>query len=449
MKRKLHYLSVIFAILLLPATAFGISPPPIPLLLYGNITIDGQPAPVGIIITAQINTINVATTSIAIIGKYFIEIPDGVANEGKMIKFKVNGIFNEANQRQCTNISTIPSINFNLAVTTTSPTASPSAGAYSLKQNVSLASTGALSIHYTTDGTSPTCATGSVYSNPIAVNAPKTIKAISCYPNGIFSSVASFVYIINQIVTPSGLPSLLDNGTLAPTGNHSATSTPSLNVTQETTINVSSNNGTSSVLLPGDTIITSTNGQNFDATALTATGVSTGSLSGLGSGAVVDGALQWGITNLGLQFSIPIVLSIYVGDSFNGQTLNVQRSLSGNSGWTSDGIVPPATCVVAAGFCSFSATKASYYATYHLTSPLGGGNTGSGGGSYTSPVTATSTLSAAAQKVDSNKDGKVDILDFNALMINWGKTGTNVADFNSDGKVDIFDFNLLMINWGK
>lgn len=54
---------------------------------------------------------------------------------------------------------------------------------------------------------------------------------------------------------------------------------------------------------------------------------------------------------------------------------------------------------------------------------------------------------AASQKVDTNKDGKVDILDFNALMVHWGALGANVADFNSDGKVDILDFNLLMVYW--
>jgi len=32
--------------------------------------------------------------------------------------------------------------------------------------------------------------------------------------------------------------------------------------------------------------------------------------------------------------------------------------------------------------------------------------------------------------------------------VNWGSTSVgNVADFNGDGKVDVFDFNLLMINW--
>jgi len=83
------------------------------------------------------------------------------------------------------------------------------------------------------------------------------------------------------------------------------------------------------------------------------------------------------------------------------------------------------------------------------TGGSGGGSTsGGGGGEVTAPSTPTSPLSAAAQKVDANKDNKIDVLDFNSLMVNWGKTGTgNVADFDGNGKVDVFDFNLLMINW--
>lgn len=77
------------------------------------------------------------------------------------------------------------------------------------------------------------------------------------------------------------------------------------------------------------------------------------------------------------------------------------------------------------------------------TVAVGGGG---GGYSYTPP----STLSAVAQKVDANKDNKIDVLDFNTLMVNWGKTtANNIADFNGDSKVDIFDFNMLMINWTK
>ncbi len=77
------------------------------------------------------------------------------------------------------------------------------------------------------------------------------------------------------------------------------------------------------------------------------------------------------------------------------------------------------------------------------TTPTPGG----GGGTATLP-TPTLLLSDAAQKVDANNDNKIDVLDFNTLMVNWGSVTTdNIADFNGDGTVDVFDFNLLMINW--
>lgn len=79
--------------------------------------------------------------------------------------------------------------------------------------------------------------------------------------------------------------------------------------------------------------------------------------------------------------------------------------------------------------------------------PTGGGG---GGGSYTPPTSTTppTPLSEAAQVVDTNEDDKIDILDFNSLVINWGSTEIdNIADFDSNGTVDIFDFNLLMTYW--
>jgi len=63
-------------------------------------------------------------------------------------------------------------------------------------------------------------------------------------------------------------------------------------------------------------------------------------------------------------------------------------------------------------------------------------------------ITPPSLLTPEAQKIDTNKDNRIDILDFGTLMANWGAiTPGNVADFNDDGIVDIFDFNLLMIHW--
>ncbi len=59
------------------------------------------------------------------------------------------------------------------------------------------------------------------------------------------------------------------------------------------------------------------------------------------------------------------------------------------------------------------------------------------------------TLSVAFLIIgDINKDNRVDIIDFNTLMVHWGETiADNIADINNDNIVNIFDFNLLIINW--
>jgi len=78
------------------------------------------------------------------------------------------------------------------------------------------------------------------------------------------------------------------------------------------------------------------------------------------------------------------------------------------------------------------------------TTPSAPTSGGGGGGGIMVVLQAT----VVSGKADSNNDGKVDIFDFNAMMVNWGKTGTNIAgDINNDGRLDIFDFNLLMIQW--
>lgn len=50
---------------------------------------------------------------------------------------------------------------------------------------------------------------------------------------------------------------------------------------------------------------------------------------------------------------------------------------------------------------------------------------------------------------DMVRDGEIDILDFNTLMVHWNDTSEdNPADVNGDESVDVFDFNLLMVYWG-
>ncbi len=73
----------------------------------------------------------------------------------------------------------------------------------------------------------------------------------------------------------------------------------------------------------------------------------------------------------------------------------------------------------------------------NVSTPSGGG----GGGGYTPPP-ATPLVG------DINGDGVVNILDFNALLVQWGQTGPNLsADLNHDGVVGILDFTLLMAHW--
>jgi len=88
------------------------------------------------------------------------------------------------------------------STTVATPSFSPVAGAYSSAQSVTITSTTSSStIRYTTDGSTPTSTTGTVYSSPITVAATTTLKAIA-YKSGLTdSAVASAAYTI----TPAGV----------------------------------------------------------------------------------------------------------------------------------------------------------------------------------------------------------------------------------------------------
>jgi len=77
------------------------------------------------------------------------------------------------------------------------PTFSPAAGTYSSTRSVSLTATGSLSIRYTVNGDVPTCAS-TLYAGEFSVSSTKTVKAISCYANGVTSSVSSALYTISS-----------------------------------------------------------------------------------------------------------------------------------------------------------------------------------------------------------------------------------------------------------
>lgn len=80
-----------------------------------------------------------------------------------------------------------------------------------------------------------------------------------------------------------------------------------------------------------------------------------------------------------------------------------------------------------------------------------------------SPASEKETLEALLvplSQADINQDGKIDIFDFNLLMVHWGvqptgnladlageTLGARRADIDSSGVVNIFDFNQMMVEW--
>ena len=83
----------------------------------------------------------------------------------------------------------------------TAPKFSVASGAVTAGTTVSLTQATADEIRYTTDGTAPTTTTGTVYSTPIAITEPVTIKAIAV-EGGVASSVATATYTIS-VTTPT------------------------------------------------------------------------------------------------------------------------------------------------------------------------------------------------------------------------------------------------------
>ena len=85
---------------------------------------------------------------------------------------------------------------FSFSTQTPSVTIQPGGGTYSSAQTVTLSDTDAnASIHYTTDGTTPT-ASSPTYTGAITVSASQTIQAIAVDPSLSNSSVTSAIYVI-------------------------------------------------------------------------------------------------------------------------------------------------------------------------------------------------------------------------------------------------------------
>ena len=117
---KQFIVTILVIAMALPAIALAATPPALPLLVYGTVTIDGAPAPVGTVVKAENAGVVKAQVAVATAGKYYLEVP--AVNAGLVLTYKVGGL--TAAEEVCPNPLTTPSDRVNLAVV--NPTSSSS-----------------------------------------------------------------------------------------------------------------------------------------------------------------------------------------------------------------------------------------------------------------------------------------------------------------------------------
>ena len=82
------------------------------------------------------------------------------------------------------------------------PTFTPGGGTYATPQSVTIATaTSGASLRYTTDGSTPSATSGTVYTGPITIATTTTLKAIAYGPGLTDSAVASATYTIGSATT--------------------------------------------------------------------------------------------------------------------------------------------------------------------------------------------------------------------------------------------------------
>ena len=107
--------------------------------------------------------------------------------------------------------SSVASAAYTITGTVATPAVSPAAGTYATAQSVTLStSTSGATIRYTTDGSTPTSTTGTVYAGAIAVSATTTINAIAYLAGWADSSVASGTYTITVTFSQTDLAGTWD-----------------------------------------------------------------------------------------------------------------------------------------------------------------------------------------------------------------------------------------------
>ena len=182
------------------------------------------------------------------------------------------------------------------------------------------------------------------------------------------------------------------------------TNTPSLTSIQRIILSVATPGASSTVTIPNGTTFSRVDENTFDASLLSNTVIDTENLSGFTNSNIIGHAMQWGLPNIGLVFSQPINISLYVGSDYEGRTVNILHSNSTSSDWNTEGL-SAATCVVISGFCNFTTTRASYFAT---TLTQNSNSSGGGGAVILPPQKKLEPIEKGTSTDTISKDGNLE-----------------------------------------
>lgn len=260
---------------------------------------------------------------------------------------------------------------------------------------------------YEYDGTTPT-------PTPTDTPTPTPTSSPTPTPTPVVITVGS-----------TNIGDLITGNVFVPAVGTSLVDTTKITMANETFINLETGSTHTTINLELNAEITRLDEQTFDANLISAENMTENQVSNFPTGFVPEAVMQWGIPGVTLIFSTPVSINMYAGTTYNGQTLNIFRSASTSSGWTAEGIVSPATCVVTDGYCQFSITQASYFTLASYQAPASPSNNSSSNSSSSNDSSSSNSNSCN----DSAPIGNPDLFQ---IQVNKGKvklfyTPTTVA----------------------
>jgi len=276
--------------------------------------------------------------------------------------------------------STVATAVYTIAGTAATPTFSPGGGTYTSAQTVTISdATSGTTIHYTTNGTTPT-ATSPVYTAPIAVTSTETIQALAVGSAVGNSAVGTAVY---TIAGPAATP------TFSPVGGN-YTSAQSVTISDATA---------------GTTIYYTTNGTTPTTTSTVYSGpipvTSTETIQAIAAGSTVgNSAVATAVYTIAAPAATP-AFSPAGGTYSSAQTVTISDATAGTTiYYTTNGTMPTMASTLYTGPISVATTEtlqaiavgsavgnsAVGTASYTITGTAATPTFSPGGGTYANPV---------------------------------------------------------------